>query len=483
MSPFGFAGGEMIRSCCVLLVTTWLLLLLPACGSDPVDPGVADVDAGEPDRPISQPDENAAPVAEWGNAPISALEDMHVPLSIEASDPDGDELTIAWSADIGEASGSGTELTYVAPPEAGLDTVTVIVRDSSGQEVQLTHQIAIFEALEFSPPETVVITPGNAKSPVIATLENGETHIVWHDFSTDPPGLNHASGSSGDWQWTALTLSPEKSIFADLVTDGESLHLLWQSDLPDTTIMYAAWDGIGWSTASQVGPGERVAGAIDENGMLHAVYYTDGRPAHSVLDNGTWRAGSAISIDHTYINTFGMALVPAPDGLDLAVATSPGETRYDVRLFSWTESLEWTPMRTIYTSLGLSSDEPAGAMGVERPHWVWTEQSADDPFTIGIVEQTEIDSEPRWVTTESGFSQSPSITIPADGKPIVAWMTPEDTIAISRMPYDLRHHFTSENAAWPELTTDRDGYSHLVYYARDSDGIQQVYYSTNRQQE
>lgn len=472
----------MIRTCCLCLVTVWALSL-SACGSDPADPVTEEVDAGEPDRPTRVPDENGAPIADWVNAPISALQDMPVPLSIEVSDPDGDELTIAWAAEIGEASGSSIELTYVAPPDAGLDTVTVIVRDSHGAETVLTHQIAVFEALDFSPPEAIVVTAGNSKSPVITTLDSGETHIVWHDFSSDPAGLNHALGTSGDWEWTQLTLVPEKSIFADLVTDGQSLHMLWQSDLPETTIMYASWDGVGWSAASQVALGERVAGAIDEDGMLHAVYYSDGRPAHSVLEDGEWRVGSAISIDHTYINTFGMALVTAPDGLDLAVATSPGETRYDVRLFSWTDSLEWTPMRTIYTSLGLSSDEPAGAMGLERPHWVWTEQSADDPFTIGIVEQTETDSEPRWVTTESGFSQSPSITVPADGKPIVAWMTPEDTISVSRMPYDQRHDFTSPNSAWPELTTDRHGYSHLVYYAPDSDGIQQVYYSTNRQQE
>jgi hypothetical protein len=58
-----------------------------------------------------------------------------------ASDPDGNELTYAWSTDGGYISGVGSTATWTAPNKTGAYTITVIVTD--GREGIATKQLAL----------------------------------------------------------------------------------------------------------------------------------------------------------------------------------------------------------------------------------------------------------------------------------------------------------------------------------------------------
>ena len=53
-------------------------------------------------------------------------------VTCDASDPDGDELSYAWTASGGEISGTGTVVNWTAPQEVGTYNVTVVVRDGRG---------------------------------------------------------------------------------------------------------------------------------------------------------------------------------------------------------------------------------------------------------------------------------------------------------------------------------------------------------------
>lgn len=434
----------------------------------------------EPDVAADEPESNAAPTIEWADAPAGALVGMVRTVTAIASDPDGDEITLSWSAERGAVQGTGDRITYTAPSVAGDDVVTVVADDGNDHVVELELTLTIADPLDFSVPAVIVETPGNAKTPDIVVMADGTIHVLWHDFTTDPPGLNHAVNRGENWSWTPLQLVSEKSIFVELVSDGENLHMLWQADRPETTIMHASYAEGGWSAAAIVGLGEKVTAALDPDGVLHAVFYRDERPAHAVLREGVWRAGNDIPITEPFVNTFGMALVGHDNGIDLAVPTSPGDARYDVHIVSWRESQNWSTVRTIYESFGLSSDEPDGAMGQARAHWVWTEQDEDNPSLIAIVEKTEADLVPRIVSDGPGFSTAPSIAIPQDGQPLVAYVTADDRIEVSRAPYSERIDFGGDFGAGPAITVDSLGFSYVVYYARDEGGIQQVYFSTNR---
>lgn len=52
-----------------------------------------------------------------------------------ASDPDKDELTYTWTAERGNITGSGDEVTWTAPSEYGTYVISVIVTDGRGGEV------------------------------------------------------------------------------------------------------------------------------------------------------------------------------------------------------------------------------------------------------------------------------------------------------------------------------------------------------------
>jgi len=53
-------------------------------------------------------------------------------LECNASDPDEDELSYIWSADGGNVSGEGPNVTWVAPNAYGIYTITVTVTDGRG---------------------------------------------------------------------------------------------------------------------------------------------------------------------------------------------------------------------------------------------------------------------------------------------------------------------------------------------------------------
>ncbi len=138
-------------------------------------------------------------------------------------------------------------------------------------------------------------------------------------------------------------------------------------------------------------------------------------------------------------------------------------------------------MQTLVESLHLSSDDPHGASDSKGiAHWVWTEQSPLDPNILGVVTMTNTDPSYHWVSAEVGFAMGPYMTIPADDIPHVAWITPRETIAVERHPYGTAQELNSTGVSGPSLTTDADGYSHLVYSGRDEKGVQQVWYSSNR---
>jgi hypothetical protein len=54
-------------------------------------------------------------------------------LTCVASDPDGDELSYEWSSSGGDVSGTGAVAKWIAPEEAGIYDITVVVSDDYGR--------------------------------------------------------------------------------------------------------------------------------------------------------------------------------------------------------------------------------------------------------------------------------------------------------------------------------------------------------------
>ena len=83
-----------------------------------------------------------------------------------ASDPEGDSITYAWSADDGTISGVGSEVNWVAPDEAGTYTITVTVSDGKDGSASETCNVVVAAATATpSPTPTPTPTPTPMPTP------------------------------------------------------------------------------------------------------------------------------------------------------------------------------------------------------------------------------------------------------------------------------------------------------------------------------
>lgn len=90
---------------------------------------------------------NRPPVVSTVTAsPTQLLPGQTAALSCVASDPDGDPLTYAWSADAGTVTGSGASATFVGS-QPGVATVTCTATDPQGAHGSGTVRVSITDAL------------------------------------------------------------------------------------------------------------------------------------------------------------------------------------------------------------------------------------------------------------------------------------------------------------------------------------------------
>jgi len=125
-----------------------------------------------------------------------------------ASDPDGDELSYAWSTSAGEVGGDGDTVTWTAPASEGSYSVTVVVTDGRGGEVM----------------DYVTITVRANNPPTIASL-------------------------TADAEWTTPSGSVEVTCTAS-DPDGDELSYEWSASGGDISGTGAVAD---WAAPQEVG--------------------------------------------------------------------------------------------------------------------------------------------------------------------------------------------------------------------------------------
>ncbi|MCA9563192.1 MAG: hypothetical protein KC561_06870 [Myxococcales bacterium] len=333
--------------------------------------------------------------------------------------------------------------------------------------------------VSFRDPIAIATTEGNSKSPSLALLSHCDRHVVWHDFSVDPANLFYAHSVGSSWDSEPLTLDSSKAIFGQLRAQGAELELVWQSDNNGSPeVWFSRWSRGSWAPAERVGAGSRPALSLAADGTPHAVFFDGSGVSHATRVGGQWAAGDPISVDFNYLNELRLGLVSEGDDLVLALSTSPGEVSYDIRLWHWSTGQGWTGPTFLHESVGLSSDDMAGASydGVSR--WVWTEQDPTDEWTIGIARKVQ-GGGLQWIARPDGFSVSPQISVGPDGTEAVVFITPSETVGFAQSPYSEWSDLGGVGVIAVDLKVDRDGASHIVFAGRDTNGVQQIFYTTN----
>ena len=134
------------------------------------------------------------PESEWV-VPLGSLQ-----VVCTASDPEGDELSYAWSASAGEVSGDGDRATWMAPASEGSYSVAVAVSDGGGGQV-----------MDYV---TITVRTNNAPSIVNLTADaewttpSGSVQVTCTASDSDGDELNYDwSASGGDISGTGAVVS------------------------------------------------------------------------------------------------------------------------------------------------------------------------------------------------------------------------------------------------------------------------------------
>ena len=113
-------------------------------------------------------------------------------VTCNASDPDNDPLAYSWTKTGGSISGTGSTVTWTAPPTTGTYTVTCNVSDGKGGTASKGVNISV----------SLSVTPPAAPSSLSATaLSQSVIALVWQDNSGNESGfkIERKTGTTGTY--------------------------------------------------------------------------------------------------------------------------------------------------------------------------------------------------------------------------------------------------------------------------------------------
>jgi hypothetical protein len=153
-----------IIKCCLLLLATTLLVLGACTPADPEPTQVASTPSPTPTAtattPVATPPPpppNTPPVIHYINAPEELQVTATTVILCVATDVDSDNLTYAWSADIGIITGNTDNVVWTSPANPGTAKISVIVDDGRGGQAKNSVTVVV-KAKVILPPKFLSFT-------------------------------------------------------------------------------------------------------------------------------------------------------------------------------------------------------------------------------------------------------------------------------------------------------------------------------------
>jgi len=204
LNKIGFVKDNLIKICLAIMAAV-VLLLASSCTT------VANR------RPIIT---SLEAEVEW-TAPLGSLQ-----VTCTASDPDGDELSYEWTTTGGDISGTGPEVIWTAPEEAGMYDTTVVVDDghdgedtgsieliaSNGPPPIIQNLIVTAKEPKYLKETTTGYKVGKTKEyyiECIASDTDGELGELVYEWSCDGGEI---SGEGSMITWTAPDTSGDVTV-------------------------------------------------------------------------------------------------------------------------------------------------------------------------------------------------------------------------------------------------------------------------------
>jgi hypothetical protein len=150
--------------------------------------------------------------ADW-STPLGTIQVM-----CTASDPDDEELSYEWSSSGGSISGTGSEVTWIAPEEAGIYNVTAVVIDGYGAEDTKSVTLSVATG---TPPivEDLIVT---ADHKYLKETANGYKVGKTYDYGIECVALNTSGELVYEWSYDGGEISGEGSMITWTAPDVSS---------------------------------------------------------------------------------------------------------------------------------------------------------------------------------------------------------------------------------------------------------------------
>lgn len=204
-----------------ILVGITALLLGSACMLFPSPP--------PPEPPPPPP--NQPPVINGITAEEEVMPSTECLISVEAIDPDGEDLTYWWSSDDGMIKGEGHSVTWVAPELDGDYAVRVLVTDSGGRAASDSVVITVARKPNQPPVMVSLLRDGKALGEpnqlriwrttniecVAQDPDGDDLSYIWSATGGTVQGEGAAVG------WTAPGVAGDHTVTV-IVSDGRGGH-------------------------------------------------------------------------------------------------------------------------------------------------------------------------------------------------------------------------------------------------------------------
>jgi hypothetical protein len=170
--------------------------------------------APAPPPPVTQPAPapNQSPVISNVTAnPAQIISGQSTTITAIANDPDDDPLTYSWSASDGTITGTGSEVTWAAPKNAGNFTIGLTVKDNRGSQATGSVTVTVLGptttvTINTVPSETGTVNQNNATDYTVTKAGDDANNVGYRAFWS----FNIASLKDKNITNATLKFSPPK---------------------------------------------------------------------------------------------------------------------------------------------------------------------------------------------------------------------------------------------------------------------------------
>ncbi len=312
--------------------------------------------------------------------------------------------------------------------------------DDTPGNLEVYYKKSTDTGASWSPNQRLTWNSGDSWLPAIAVDSSDNLHVAWFDYTPGNAEIYYKRSSDGGATWSPnqrLTWNSGDSCCPVLTVDSsENLHVVWYDYTPGNVEIYykkSSDGGATWSSSQRLtwtsGASWHPVIALDSSSNPYVVWYDETLGTPDVYFKKSTDAGATWSSSQRLTWTSGSSRVPAIaiDSSDNLHVVWHDHTPGSPEIYYKRSTDAGATWRANQRLTWTSGNSRAPAIAVEFPgnlHVVWYD---DTPGNPEIFFKKSTDAGATWttgqrLTSTSGSSEAPSISVDSSGNAHVVWM-------------------------------------------------------------